>query len=58
MAPLSKCVEGISHYQAMGELGAPDRALQPSVDKLKRLVDLFGDRLIFIVSPFPFPLAC
>jgi hypothetical protein len=39
MAQLSKCVEGISHYDAMGELAvAPDRALQPGVDQLKRLV--------------------
>ncbi len=52
MVPISKCVTDDSGYHVNGALVvAPERALQNSVEQLKRIVTEFGDFDLFIVSP-------
>jgi hypothetical protein len=52
MVPISKCVPGAQGYHVNGALEvAPERALQTSVEQLKRIVDEFSDFDIFIVTP-------
>jgi hypothetical protein len=52
MVPISKCVPGDKGYHVNGALVvAPERALQLSVDQLKRIVDEFAELDIFIISP-------
>ncbi len=49
---ISKCVEGDDGYHVKGALVvAPERAVQHSIDQLKRVVDEFEDYDIFIISP-------
>ena len=52
MVPISKCVTGDQGYHVNGALVvAPERALQTSVEQLKRIVDEFSDFDLFIVTP-------
>jgi hypothetical protein len=52
MVPISKCVTDDTDYHVNGALVvAPERAIQNSVDQLKRIVAEFGDFDLFIVSP-------
>ncbi len=52
MVPISKCVQGDIGYHVNGPLvEAPERALQHSVEQLRRIVDEFADFDLFIVSP-------
>jgi hypothetical protein len=52
MVPISRCVPGDSTFHINGALVvAPERALQHSVDQLKRIVDEFPDSDLFIISP-------
>jgi hypothetical protein len=52
MVPISKCVTGDQGYHVNGALVvAPERALQTSVDQLKRIVDEFADYDLFIITP-------
>jgi hypothetical protein len=52
MVPISKCVEGDDGYHVKGALVvAPERAVQYTIDQLKRVVDEFEDYDIFIISP-------
>jgi hypothetical protein len=52
MIPISKCVTGDQGYHVNGALVvAPERALQGSVEQLKRIVDEFSDFDLFIVTP-------
>jgi hypothetical protein len=52
LVPISKCVEGDDGYHVKGALVvAPERAVQYSIDQLKRVVDEFEDYDIFIISP-------
>jgi hypothetical protein len=51
MIPISKCVTGDQGYHVNGALVvAPERALQGSVEQLKRIVDEFSDFDLFIVT--------
>ncbi len=52
MIPISKCVTGDQGYHVNGALVvAPERALQVSVEQLKRIVDEFSEFDLFIVTP-------
>jgi hypothetical protein len=52
MVPISKCVEGDTGYHVKGALVvAPERAMQYSIDQLKRIVEEFEDFDLFIISP-------
>jgi hypothetical protein len=52
MVPISKCVTGDQGYHVNGALVvAPERALQISVEQLKRIVDEFSEFDLFIVTP-------
>jgi hypothetical protein len=52
MVPISKCVPGDKGYHVNGALVvAPERALQLSLDQLKRIVEEFPDYDFFIISP-------
>jgi hypothetical protein len=52
MIPISKCVTDDTDYHVNGALVvAPERAIQNSVEQLKRIVGEFGDFDLFIVSP-------
>jgi hypothetical protein len=52
IVPISRCVPGDSTFHVNGALVvAPERALQHSVDQLKRIVDEFPDSDLFIISP-------
>ncbi len=52
MVPMSKCVPGDTGYHVNRALVvAPERALQHSVEQLRRIVDEFADFDLFIVSP-------
>jgi hypothetical protein len=52
MVPISKYVTDDSGYHVNGALVvAPERAIQNSVEQLKRIVAEFGDFDLFIVSP-------
>jgi hypothetical protein len=52
LVPISKCIEGDDGYHVKGALVvAPERAVQYSIDQLKRVVDEFEDYYIFIISP-------
>jgi hypothetical protein len=52
LVPISKCVEGDDGYHVKGALVvAPERAVQHTIDQLKRVVDEFEDYDIFIISP-------
>ncbi len=52
MVPISKCVTGDQGYHVNGALVvAPERALQVSVEQLKRIVDEFSEFDLFIVTP-------
>jgi hypothetical protein len=52
MIPISKCVTGDQGYHVNGALVvAPERALQGSVEQLKRIVEEFSEFDLFIVTP-------
>jgi hypothetical protein len=52
MVPISRCIPGDNTFHVNGALVvAPERALQHSVDQLKRIVDEFPDSDLFIISP-------
>jgi len=52
MVPILKCVPGDKGYHVNGALVvAPERALQLSLDQLKRIVEEFPDYDFFIISP-------
>jgi hypothetical protein len=52
MVPISRCVPGDNTFHVNGALVvAPERALQHSVEQLKRIMDEFPDLELFIISP-------
>jgi hypothetical protein len=52
MVPISKCVPGDSGFHVNGALVvAPERALQHSVEQLRRIVDEFAEFDLFIIFP-------
>jgi hypothetical protein len=52
LIPISKWVEGDNGYHVKGALVvAPERAVQYTIDQLKRVVDEFEDYDLFIISP-------
>ncbi len=52
MVPISKCVKGDLGYHVKGALVvAPERAMEYSIDQMKRIVEEFEDFDLVIISP-------